>query len=260
MINVGTNILKEQTKNRLQFDGELKQINFLDRRVYQRGEGVFYPSVTTILQYMPKNKFFEVWLKDVGHNANIIMKRAGKEGTQVHEAIETLLAGEELDWMDDYGNAKYNETVWEMINKFVDFWKTYKPELISTEEFVYSDEHKYAGTADLVCKLDGEVWLIDFKTSNSLHKSYDLQLASYAKALKECRDVEIERTGILWLKSSKRGPSKQKGRIQGAGWELKVVDEIEENFELFKLIQRLYNLENPDTEPIYRKYPTVLKL
>jgi len=260
MINVGTNILKEQSKNRLQFDGNLKQINFLDRRVYQRGEGVYYPSVTTILQYMPKNKFFELWLKDVGHNANIIMKRAGKEGTQVHEAIETLLEGEELDWMDDYGNAKYNETVWEMINKFVDFWKTHKPELISTEEFVYSDEHKYAGTADLICKLDGQVWLIDFKTSNSLHKSYDLQLASYAKALKECRGVEIERTGILWLKSSKRGPSNQKGRIQGTRWELKVVDEIEENFELFKLIQRLYNLETPDTEPIYRKYPTVLKL
>jgi hypothetical protein len=209
---------------------------------------------------MPKNKYFEVWLKDVGHNADIIMKRAGKEGTQVHQAIETLLEGEELDWMDDYGNAKYNEKVWQMINKFVDFWKTYEPELISTEEFVYSDEHKYAGTADVVCKLDGEVWLIDFKTSNSLHKSYDLQLASYAKALKECRGIEIERTGILWLKSQKRGPSKKKGCIQGAGWELKVVDKIEENFELFKLIQRLYDLENPDTEPIYRKYPTVLKL
>ena len=183
MINVGTNVLKEHSKNRLQFDGELKQINFLDRRVYQRSEGVYYPSVTTILQYMPKNKFFELWLKDVGHNADLIMRRAGKEGTQVHEAIETLLDGEELHWMDDYGNAKYNEKVWEMINKFVDFWTTYKPELISTEEFVYSDEYRYAGTADLVCKLNGETWLIDFKTSNSLHKSYDLQLASYAKAL-----------------------------------------------------------------------------
>jgi hypothetical protein len=201
-----------------------------------------------------------MWLKDVGHNADLIMRRAGKEGTQVHEAIETLLAGEELHWMDDYGNAKYNEKVWEMINKFVDFWTTHKPELISTEEFVYSDEYRYAGTADLVCKLDGEVWLIDFKTSNSLHKSYDLQLASYAKALKECKGIEIERTGILWLKSSKRGPSKQKGRIQGRGWELKVVDDIEENFELFQLIRKLYNLENPDTEPIYTKYSTVLKL
>lgn len=260
MINVGTNVLKEHSKNRLQFDGKLKQINFLDRRVYQRGEGVYYPSVTTILQYMPKNKFFEMWLKDVGHNADLIMRRAGKEGTQVHEAIETLLDGEELHWMDDYGNAKYNEKVWEMINKFVDFWTTYKPELISTEEFVYSDEYRYAGTADLVCKLDGETWLIDFKTSNSLHKSYDLQLASYAKALKESKDIEIERTGILWLKSSKRGSSKQKGRIQGKGWELKMIDDIEENFELFQLIRKLYNLENPDTEPIYTKYSTVLKL
>ena len=260
MINVGTNVLKEHSKNRLQFDGKLKQINFLDRRVYQRGEGVYYPSVTTILQYMPKNKFFEMWLKDVGHNADLIMRRAGKEGTQVHEAIETLLEGEELHWMDDYGNAKYNEKVWEMINKFVDFWTTCKPELISTEEFVYSDEYRYAGTADLVCKLDGEVWLIDFKTSNSLHKSYDLQLASYAKALRESKGVEIERTGILWLKSSKRGPSKQKGRIQGRGWELKMIDDIEENFELFQLIRKLYNLENPDTEPIYTKYSTVLKL
>ena len=209
---------------------------------------------------MPKNKFFETWLKDVGHNADLIMRRAGKEGTQVHEAIETLLAGEELHWMDDYGNARYNEKVWEMINKFVDFWQTYKPELISTEEFVYSDEYRYAGTADLVCKLDGETWLIDFKTSNSLHKSYDLQLASYAKALGEAKGIEIERTGILWLKSSKRGPSKQKGRIQGKGWELKVIDDIEENFELFQLIRKLYNLENPDTEPIYTKYSTVLKL
>ena len=112
----------------------------------------------------------------------------------------------------------------------------------------------------MVCKLDGEVWLIDFKTSNSLHKSYDLQLASYAKALKESKGVEIERTGILWLKSSKRGPSKQKGRIQGKGWELKMIDDIEENFELFQLIRKLYNLENPDTEPIYSKYSTVLKL
>ena len=201
-----------------------------------------------------------MWLKDVGHNADLIMRRAGKEGTQVHEAIETLLDGEELHWMDDYGNAKYNEKVWEMINKFVDFWTTYKPELISTEEFVYSDEYRYAGTADLVCKLDGETWLIDFKTSNSLHKSYDLQLASYAKALGEAKGIEIERTGILWLKSSKRGPSKQKGRIQGKGWELKVIDDIEENFELFQLIRKLYNLENPDTEPIYTKYSTVLKL
>jgi len=81
MIKQGTDILKEHAKDRLTFDGKLQQINFLDNRVYKRREDTYYPSVTTILQYMPKNRFFETWLKDVGHNSDIIMQKAGKEGT-----------------------------------------------------------------------------------------------------------------------------------------------------------------------------------
>jgi hypothetical protein len=260
MIKAGTDILKENKKNRLDFNPELKQINFLDRRVYKRDEGVYYPSVTTILQYMPKNKFFENWMKDVGHNANIIMRKAGKEGTQVHEACEQLVLGNEVAWMDDYGRAKYSQIVWEMILKFYDFWTTHKPELISAEDFVWSDEHKFAGTADLVVKMDGETWLLDIKTSNSIHKSYDLQLAAYAKGLEEAKGVKIDRTGIIWLKASSRTASKKEGVYQGKGWKIKVIDEIEENFELFTLIYKLYALENPTTEPIYQSYPTTLKI
>ena len=260
MIKQGTDILKENSKNRLDFNPELKQINFLDRRVYKRDEGVYYPSVTTILQYMPKNKFFEGWLKDVGHNADLIMRKAGKEGTQVHEAAEQLVLGNEVSWMDEYGRAKYSQIVWEMILKFYEFWDTYKPELISAEDFVWSDEHRYAGTADLVVKMDGETWLLDIKTSNSLHKSYDLQLASYAKALEEAKGIKIDRTGIIWLKAHTRSASKKKGVYQGKGWQVKVIDEIDRNFDLFKMIYELYKLENPTTEPIYNSYPTTLKL
>ena len=260
MIKQGTDILKQHSKKRLNFNGELKRIDFLDRRVYKRSEGVYYPSVTTILQYMPKNKFFESWLKDVGHSADLIMRRAGKEGTQVHEAAEALVKGEEISWMDNYGNAKYSQIVWEMILKFHDFWTTYKPELISTEDFVYSDEFKYAGTADLVVKMDDEVWLLDLKTSNSLHKSYDLQLAAYAKALEETKGIKIDRTGIIWLKAQSRGPSKKQGIYQGKGWKVKIIDQIDYNFDLFQTIYKLYSLENPKVEPIYNSYPTTLKL
>jgi hypothetical protein len=199
-------------------------------------------------------------MKDVGHNADLIMRRAGKQGTQVHEAAEKLVLGEEVTWMDDYGNAKYSQIVWEMILKFADFWKTHKPELISAEDFVWSDEHKYAGTADLVVKMNGEVWLLDIKTSNSVHKSFDLQLASYAKALEESKGIKIQRTGIIWLKAQSRGPSKQKNVIQGKGWKVLQIDDIDENFELFKMIYKLYSLENPNTEPIYNSYPTTIKL
>ena len=209
---------------------------------------------------MPKNKFFESWLKDVGHNADFIMRRAGKEGTQVHEAAEALVKGDEVSWMDDYGNAKYSQIVWEMILKFHNFWSTHKPELISTEDFVWSDKHKYAGTADLVVKMYDQTWLLDIKTSNSIHKSYDLQLASYAKALEESKGIKIDRTGIIWLKAQSRGPSKQKKVIQGKGWKVLQIDEIDKNFELFKMIYELYKLENPVTEPIYNSYPTTIKL
>jgi len=260
MIKQGMNILEQNEKKRLDFNPQLKQINFLDRRVYKRKEGVYYPSVTTILQYMPKNKFFESWLKDVGHNSDLIMRRAGKQGTQVHEACEQLVLGNEVSWMDDYGNARYSQIVWEMILKFADFWRTHKPELISAEDFVWSDEHKYAGTADLVVKMHGEIWLLDIKTSNSVHKSFDLQLSAYAKGLEEAKGIKVERTGIIWLKGHSRGPSKQKNVIQGKGWKVLQIDEIEENFELFKMIYKLYSLENPNTEPIYNSYPTTLKL
>ena len=162
--------------------------------------------------------------------------------------------------MDNYGNAKYSQIVWEMILKFADFWRTHKPELISAEDFVWSDKHKYAGTADLVVKMDGEVWLLDIKTSNSIHKSYDLQLASYAKGLEEAKGIKIQRTGIIWLKAHTRSASKVKGKYQGKGWQIKVIDEIEENFELFKMIYKLYSLEHPVVEPIYNSYPTTLKL
>jgi hypothetical protein len=199
-------------------------------------------------------------MKDVGHNADLIMRRAGKEGTQVHEAAEQLILGNEVTWMDDYGRAKYSQLVWEMILKFHDFWTTHKPELISAEEFVWSDKHKYAGTADIVCKMNGEIWLLDIKTSNSVHKSFDLQLASYAKALEESKNQKIDRTGIIWLKAQSRGPSKQKNVIQGKGWKVLQIDKIEENFELFQLIYRLYGLEHPVVEPIYNSYPTTLKL
>mgnify|MGYP003153524861 FL=1 len=260
MIRQGTNILKENSKNRLDFKPELKQINFLDRRVYKRDEGVYYPSVTTILQYMPKNKFFDNWLKDVGHNADLIMRKAGKEGTQVHEAAEALVLGKEVNWMDDYGNAKYSQIVWEMILKFYDFWSTYKPKLISTEEFVFSDKFKYAGTADLLVEMDGEVWLLDLKTSNNLHRSYNLQLAAYAKAIEETKGIKIKRTGIIWLKANTRSASKKKGVYQGKGWQIKTIDEIDYNFDLFQTIYKLYLLDNPNTEPIYKSYPTTIKL
>jgi len=259
MIDKNVNVIKDpKIKRIVEYTEDNKQINVLDSRFYRRN-GKYYPSVTSILNYFPKNHFFHSWLKDVGHNSDIIAAKAAGEGTQAHNAIDAFLNGEEIQWIDEFGNAKYSLEVWKMILKFAEFWNTHKPELIAGEYHLFSDQHEFAGTADLIVRFQEKLWLLDIKTSNSLHTSYDLQLAAYATAWNETHNEKIERTGILWLKASTRGEGKG-DNIQGKGWQLKVVDDIEKNFKMFQNIQEIYKLENPDFKPMTELLPTSVKL
>ena len=49
-----------------------------------------------------------------------------------------------------------------MFLRFVEWWEEYKPTLLETEVHLFSDELKVAGTCDLVCEIDGELWVVDF--------------------------------------------------------------------------------------------------
>ena len=259
MIDKNVNIIKDpKIKRIVEYAEGDKQVNVLDSRFYRR-EGNYYPSVTSVLNYFPKNQFFHSWLKDVGHNSDIIASKAAGEGTQVHTAVDNFLNGQEITWIDEYGNAKYNLDVWRMILRFADFWNTHKPELIATEYHLFSDVHKYAGTADLVVRLFDNIWLLDLKTSNSLHTSYDLQLAAYAQAWNETHDEKVTHTGILWVKANTRSEGKG-DKIQGKGWELKMVNDIEKNFTMFKNIYEIYTLENPNFKPVTETLPTSVKI
>jgi len=182
--------LSKQINRTVAYSSDSKQINVLDTRFYRRHKE-YYPSVSSILQYYPKGKFFEDWIKGNGFNSDVIAAKAANEGTQTHNAIEDFLAGKEIKWLDDNDNTKYPLDVWRMILKFAEFWNTYKPELIEKEYHVFSDVHKYAGTIDLIIKLFDKLWLIDIKTSNSLHTINDLQLASYAVAWNETHDIPV---------------------------------------------------------------------
>jgi hypothetical protein len=146
-----------------------------------------------------------------------------------------------------------------MILKFANFWNIYKPELIASEYHLFSDKYKYAGTADLIVKMNDKLWLLDIKTSNSLHTSYDLQLAAYSKAWNETHTNKIEKASILWLKANTRNEGK-KNKIQGKGWELKIINDIEFNFKMFINIYEIYKLENSNFKPSIEILPTSIKI
>jgi hypothetical protein len=260
MIEKNVSIHKKSVKRLLEVDTEGKRVSILDNRYYYKDEK-YYPSVTSILQYMPKGKFFENWLKDVGHNADVIARKAADEGTQVHNAIERYLQGEKIHFLNEEGYSKYSLDVWKMILKFHEFWTNFKPTLIESEIHLYSNIYTFAGTCDLVLEINGEKWLLDIKTSNSLHVSQDLQLSAYAQAWNELFEEKIDRIGIIWLKSSKRGEDKKNNKMQGKGWEIYESDKsIEENLKIFQYVHELYKLEHPDPKPVSEHFPTEIQI
>ena len=171
--------------------------------------------------------------------------------------IEAYLNGEEMNYLQ-HGIPMYPPHIWQMFMKFVDWWEEYKPTLIEAEVHLFSDELKVAGTCDLVCEINGELWIIDFKTSNHLQTTYDLQTAMYAKCFEECFGKKVDRTGILWLKSSKRKAAK--GKMQGKGWEIYESSRtIKENLDIYRAVRTLFDLENPNHKPAFTQFRTTAK-
>jgi len=151
-----------------------------------------------------------------------------------------------------------------MFLRFVDFWEEYKPTLIETEVHLFSAELKVAGTCDMICEIeiDGkkELWVIDFKTSNHLQTTYDLQGAIYAKCYEECYGKTADRVGVLWLKSKSRGADRTGKRLKGKNWEMYESPRTQaENIDIFNTVKKLFDLENPKHKPVFTEFRTQAK-
>ena len=254
--------IKKSYNRILEISEDSKQITLPDARYYRRN-GKYYPSITYVLSCYPKGKHFQDWLKKVGFSADWIVKKAAEEGTQVHEMIEDYLNGKELNFLNN-GTPMYNPDVWQMFLKFVDFWEKYNPTLVEAEVHLFSDKIRVAGTCDLVCEIeiDGktEMWIIDFKTSNNLQITHDLQGAIYAECYEECYGKTVDRVGVLWLKSKSRGKDKEGKRLKGKGWEMHESKRTqEENIDIFNTVKKLFDLEFPKHSPTFTEFKTTAK-
>lgn len=246
------------------YNNEANQINIADERFYQslKNPDIFYPSVTTILDAYYKGYGFNEWLKQVGFNADEILKKAGQQGSNVHDMIDNYLKGKSIKWLNSEGDMLYTLEEWQMFCRFIEFYEKENPIKLINEFSIVSDTLGFGGTIDFICELRGKIWLIDYKTSNAIHKTHELQIAAYAIAWNELNpNYTIDNTAILWLKSSTRGEDKKGDKIQGEGWQLKTFNRhYKEAFELFKHTQAIWNEENPNYKPKNLTYPCEFKL
>jgi hypothetical protein len=134
---------------------------------------------------------------------------SGRErGTRIHGALESILRREPVEIDSRDAPAIEGARAW--LNEH-----QVKP--IEVEAFLINEEQGYGGTCDLIAEIDGETWLLDWKSSKSVAwpsgQIYDemrLQLVAYSRAEFIARIADpdryplpvIERLGILHVTDS----------------------------------------------------------
>ncbi|MDP3794555.1 MAG: hypothetical protein Q8R13_01340 [bacterium] len=138
----------------------------------------WFPRVTAICDIKSKPALYRFY----GNVANFaegsrIKERSASEGTMVHSAIEAVLKG-------DAGAVPLG--VVPAVEAFYRFQKDHEfvthPAMIE-RRLLHPDE-RYAGTIDILAKVDGRVGVLDIKTSLSIWRDYNLQTSAYLYAIR----------------------------------------------------------------------------
>jgi len=161
-------------------------------------EGKEYPSVTTIIKLISNNDDLMNWANFMGFkrkNIKDILEKSSEFGSSVHLYLQKFLENEPLNY-DEIENSINRHSVPKVIDEFKKFISDYNYETIFTEKVLISPTLGFAGTCDWLCKLDGLVTLVDFKTSKTYHDTMFLQLGGYNKLLLE-KGIEIDRAMII---------------------------------------------------------------
>ena len=210
----------------------------------------FYRNVTTILGIIHKGYNFDEWLKNNGHNSEIIMDRAGTFGTDFHSLIQKFLLGETVSYYNHQAQGeKYSTALWERFCIWLDFWKELNQKEVSYEQedcekIMINKEYGYAGTLDFIATVDGVKTLFDWKSGNHIGNQEKLQMTAYMNM------AGIDKAILVHIPAVK--PNKK-------GYRLTEVKYSQEGFDLFIATKKIFDMENRD-EPKIKTLPIELSI
>ena len=172
-------------------DSEAKMVD--GKRVYATPDGEFYPSITTVIGNNAKKQAgLAKWRARVGkEKAAAISSRSASRGTKFHSITEDYL-NNELD-IEKYKDSPLPVVMFEQTKKTFDRIGN----IYLQEAFLYSKHLEVAGRVDLVAEFDGELSIIDFKTSAEPKREaylydYFIQETAYACCFQELYSLTVK--------------------------------------------------------------------
>ena len=169
---------------------EMRRLMEDGSRYYEVSDTTMYPSVTSVISFISRQKFAD-WRARVGEAAaNKKTKHATTRGTKLHKILEYYIDNKDIESLDEYQATLIQ---W--------MFKAAKPHLDNRLGTVYQQEtHMYsnrlclAGAVDLIAEFDGELSIVDFKTSEKEKpeewlEDYFVQLSAYWAMFSEATGV-----------------------------------------------------------------------
>jgi len=170
---------------------------------------LLYWAVNQSIEYLEKNLkpgkiLDEIQIKNLLEEARTMHRKkstkAADIGTIGHQWIESYIKARLQK--QPIPSRPINKELRRSIDGFFQWAKEVKLTLIASEQKIYSQKYRYAGTLDLDAMANNQRSIIDFKFSNAIYDEYFLQESAYLKA-KEEEMQKVYDGGIVILRLSK---------------------------------------------------------
>ena len=179
-------------------DFELEANTIDGVRYYTLPNGKKAPSITSITSFYNRQTFIK-WRKRVGEEeANKITKVATERGTKFHDLVEKYLLNEDINSLKDVLPTTKARLIAarESLNKIDNIHALEKP--------LYSEYFGIAGRVDCIAEYEGELAIIDFKTSKKIKpekwlENYFVQETAYACMYFEMTGIAVNKIVTLMV-------------------------------------------------------------
>ena len=166
-------------------------------RLYQVPNGDWVPSITSVTSFYNR-QIFTKWRERVGEEeANRITKKATTRGTDFHEAAQAYLMNLQLNW-DDFLPA--TQFMFHLAKPYLDKINN----IHAIERTLFSEYLGLAGRVDCIGEYEGELAIIDFKTSEKIKpekwlENYFVQETAYACMYYEMTGIPVTKLITLMV-------------------------------------------------------------
>lgn len=166
-------------------------------RLYNLPDDQWVPSITSVTSFYNRQIFID-WRKRVGiEEANRISRRATARGTDFHEAAQCYLMNLNMEW-DKF--QPITKIMFAHAKPYLDRINN----IHAIERTLYSEYLGLAGRVDCIGEYEGELAVIDFKTSDKLKpekwlENYFVQEMFYASAYYEMTGIPVKKLITLMV-------------------------------------------------------------